>query len=424
MNSTSSINTADAVLQAPGQGDLARADSRAGQGTFVSPVGSVLGRTALASYVLLFLGYPVFSELLKYLGKNPVEIGYFTKAALLAFGLYAMVALWVRGGRFRINAVDLFFLIYLAYISAINAFGYAHGYGEIGIGNFSFILKFACIYLIARSLDVSRFGGGITWMFYLFSAFVIAKSLGNDFTFYYGPDPGVATVSEYDYQGTGLCYIAMFFLVVARQQGGLLHRLFIYGLCVLSLLFIGARSELLGVMVSIAFLEFLLARSKFFFLVMALVVMALGAAVIYNYPWLLGERGMTIVQLFSGDIILDRSALERLEFSYRAMEAIAGNPVMGDFASYPPGEYAHNVLSIWVDYGVFGFLLAMFLFMVVILAVLVQKREMPRQAFVFCFFVLFFLVFMLGLAKNYNFQLIPVGLGLISAILFSSKRVS
>ncbi len=39
-----------------------------------------------------------------------------------------------------------------------------------------------------------------------------------------------------------------------------------------------------------------------------------------------------------------------------AINTIAANPVLGDYASYPAGDYAHNVLSAWVDLGLFGFI--------------------------------------------------------------------
>jgi hypothetical protein len=44
-----------------------------------------------------------------------------------------------------------------------------------------------------------------------------------------------------------------------------------------------------------------------------------------------------------------------------ARQTISASPIFGDYASYTPGHYAHNILSAWVDLGLFGFvyLLAM-----------------------------------------------------------------
>jgi hypothetical protein len=39
-----------------------------------------------------------------------------------------------------------------------------------------------------------------------------------------------------------------------------------------------------------------------------------------------------------------------------ARQTIAAHPILGDYASYAPGYYSHNVLSAWVDLGLFGFL--------------------------------------------------------------------
>ena len=40
----------------------------------------------------------------------------------------------------------------------------------------------------------------------------------------------------------------------------------------------------------------------------------------------------------------------------RAVLTIRQNPLAGDFASYKLGEYAHNGLSLWVDFGLPGIL--------------------------------------------------------------------
>ena len=36
------------------------------------------------------------------------------------------------------------------------------------------------------------------------------------------------------------------------------------------------------------------------------------------------------------------------------MQTIAAHPLLGDYASYAPGYYSHNILSAWVDLGLFG----------------------------------------------------------------------
>jgi hypothetical protein len=59
-----------------------------------------------------------------------------------------------------------------------------------------------------------------------------------------------------------------------------------------------------------------------------------------------------ILQLL--DLSHSSSAVARQHFSQNALQTISENPVFGDFASYPDGHYAHNVLCAWVDFGLFG----------------------------------------------------------------------
>jgi hypothetical protein len=61
------------------------------------------------------------------------------------------------------------------------------------------------------------------------------------------------------------------------------------------------------------------------------------------------------VQLF--DLSHSSSAVAREHLASNAWRTITENPIFGDFASYPDGHYAHNILCAWVDFGLPGFLL-------------------------------------------------------------------
>jgi hypothetical protein len=55
------------------------------------------------------------------------------------------------------------------------------------------------------------------------------------------------------------------------------------------------------------------------------------------------------------DLSQSTSANKRHHLTVYAMQTIAAHPILGDYASYKPGYYSHNVLSAWVDLGLFGF---------------------------------------------------------------------
>jgi hypothetical protein len=45
---------------------------------------------------------------------------------------------------------------------------------------------------------------------------------------------------------------------------------------------------------------------------------------------------------------------ERAIFLDRALSTVRSEPFLGEFGSYPPGTYAHNAVSVWVDFGLAG----------------------------------------------------------------------
>jgi O-antigen ligase len=66
----------------------------------------------------------------------------------------------------------------------------------------------------------------------------------------------------------------------------------------------------------------------------------------------------------------------------QALETIAKYPLQGSYASYEPGSYAHNILSAWVDLGLFGFLALVALLLWPLQRLLVQcflRRNMGQD---------------------------------------------
>jgi hypothetical protein len=55
------------------------------------------------------------------------------------------------------------------------------------------------------------------------------------------------------------------------------------------------------------------------------------------------------------DLSRSTSANKRHHLTLYAKQAIAAHPLLGGYASYQLGYYAHDVLSAWVDPGLFGF---------------------------------------------------------------------
>lgn len=159
------------------------------------------------------------------------------------------------------------------------------------------------------------------------------------------------------YQGIARSIIVMAVLVFSFYKG-FVERIAIMIVSVFILFFIGARSELYGFLFFC--LVYLLFRSvkNMKWLVFTVFVLAgifyFGSS---NSEWLSKSRQIEVTNLSEST-----SWQMRKEFQNTALNQIKDSPLFGYFggdlvANGCKGCEAHNVLSAWVTYGLFGFLL-------------------------------------------------------------------
>jgi hypothetical protein len=159
-------------------------------------------------------------------------------------------------------------------------------------------------------------------------------------------DPGSLST----YQGFARSYLVTFLCVIAYTRG-LPLRALLYAIGAGSLFLNTARSEFVALLFAIPIIEFYFARQKILFI---LVLAALAALVSMNFDLLLAQLpNNRILELL--DLSQSTSAIARHRLGIHAMQTISAYPIFGDYASYAPGHYAHNILSAWVDLGMFGF---------------------------------------------------------------------
>jgi O-antigen ligase len=134
-------------------------------------------------------------------------------------------------------------------------------------------------------------------------------------------------------------------------------RLVLYAIAVAALFLNGARSELVAALCVLPMIE--LYRAKHWFPYLYVVLLVFGLANID--PQFLANRfpESRVWELFN--LSQSSSAAARHELTEHALRTIAEHPVLGAYASYPPGGYSHNILSAWVDLGVFGFVYMLFM---------------------------------------------------------------
>mgnify|MGYP006331453811 FL=1 len=124
------------------------------------------------------------------------------------------------------------------------------------------------------------------------------------------------------------------------------------------------------------------------------------------------------------------SVMARSELSDAAIVTIVENPLLGDYGSYAlatgggVGSYAHNLLSAWVDLGVFGFILYVASFLFMGLAIFnAQTKEKDEDVLLNIVVGLFFFTIpLMLLSKDYGYLLFGLTIGFVARMIDVSRR--
>ena len=316
----------------------------------------------MTAFLALFPGFFFYHTALGLGSMGAFLGGYFAPVSVLFAGpLCFIYAYQVRHDRNQLTRSDLFFNLYIAYflcVVAVNAIAGAnphivanHILGVLFTVNLFFIFKFTDFG--RRSFRIAAFASMVAM-----SAIVFAFSV--DGSFYLAP-LGAAKNPESlaTYQGFSRSYLLTFAVVIAytRPMG---LRVLLYCMAAPTLFVNTARSEFVAMLVMVPIVELYHARRK---MLITFVFVALIFFIYVNLDTLLSLLPSSrILELL--DLSHSTSANKRQQLSEYALHTIARYPVFGDYASYPPGLYSHNVLSAWVDTGLFGFLFVLALVIV------------------------------------------------------------
>jgi hypothetical protein len=305
------------------------------------------------AFILLFPGFFFYQTLLG-LGLIGAFLGgYFTLVALvLTPSLIFSCRAAVKAHKIVVSQLDLFcflFIIYWCLILAINVAGGADT--MIAQRHLQSIIFCVDTYIIFRmsNFNHKKLIVLLVVSLLVMSAITIYMSIDG---FFYLQALGQAKNPESlaTYQGFARSYIYTYLIVVslARSIGA---RFILYGLATTTLFLNGARSEFSAVLFSIPLIELYYTKHKLATIIpIVLVLMAFmmnAEAIVGMLP-----ENRTLQLL---DLSHSTSAMARRNLSSDAWRTITENPIFGDFASYPDGHYAHNVLGAWVDFGIVGF---------------------------------------------------------------------
>ncbi|MFP5391334.1 MAG: hypothetical protein ACLGI6_07285 [Gammaproteobacteria bacterium] len=314
-------------------------------------MGHVVG---MAAFLALFPGFFFYHTLLGLGRIGAVLGGFFAPVALLAApGLLFVYAYRLRHGTRQLTGSDVYFILYLAYFLCIVFVNAVAGSNMQIVGNHLLCILFMVdLFLIFKFTDFAdptfRKLGWISLL--AMSTIVFAYSV--DGSFYLAP-LGTAKNPESvaTYQGFSRSYLLTFAVVVAFTRARWL-RVLLYCLAAPTLFVNTARSEFVAMLVMAPIIELYFAKRK----LLVAAVCVLGFTLVYaNLDQLLALLPSNrILELL--DLSQSTSANKRHHLTVYALQTIEHYPILGDYASYQPGLYSHNVLSAWVDTGLFGFL--------------------------------------------------------------------
>jgi hypothetical protein len=310
-------------------------------------------RLPQVAFLLLFPGFFFYHSALGLGYIGAFAGGFFTPAALALILplLFAYAGQLHRSG--GPGPGELAFFGFMLYLGAMWVVQVAAGAdGSITRSHLLFLLDAVVVFIIFRLLDVRAVSLHRSALVCLLLMSAIVFTFAQDGMFYLGAlglarDPeSVAT-----YQGFSRSYLFVYLVVIVRVQSRS-ARLPLYLLAGATLYVNGARSEFVAMLSSVPLIELYRARQR------ARLLVLLGAAglvvklaIVYGTQYLPENRTLELL-----DLSQSSSATLRHQLNAQALETIANHPIQGSYASYAPGSYAHNILSAWVDLGVFGFL--------------------------------------------------------------------
>ncbi|MNL34272.1 hypothetical protein D3C87_1562360 [compost metagenome] len=158
-----------------------------------------------------------------------------------------------------------------------------------------------------------------------------------------------------------------------------------------------------------------------------MLLVALGIAGLIALLWLAHTMfgtlpGSRILGL--SDINDDPSVIARAALTTNAWLSISNAPIMGNYGSYLPGNYAHNILSAWVDMGYAGLVTLVLLLVFAGTSLILAYQHMIRTpVFLVTAALLAANLVLLLVAKHYTYQLLPIALGAYRSLRLQNARM-
>lgn len=389
---------------------LATRDSRVGRATLI------------LAFLLLFPGFFFYNFLLGTGRIPPFLGGFFTPVSVLF--VLPMVVLYVsqlKRDRARLSRSELHFGLFFVFFMIVIVANAATGANMlIVVGHLLGILFMVNTLIMFKMIDFEDREFRVPAMLCLLgmSAIVFIFSIDGSFRLD-ALNIAKNTDSLSTYQGFARSYLVTFLAIIAYTRS-LPLRILLYASGAGTLFLNTARSEFVAFMFAIPIIEFYFTRQKILFI---LVLAFIATMISMNFDQILGQLpNNRILELL--DLSHSTSATARHHMKVHAIQTISTYPILGDYASYAPGHYAHNVLSAWVDLGLFGFtyMLAILIFPAIFMFVTGFFSKKVNGDFVLGFALACITVLLLATSHFFTDMLIGATVGTYSKHYYRKKH--
>jgi hypothetical protein len=376
----------------------------------------------MLAFLALFPGFFFYHALLGLGQIGAVLGGYFAPVSLLVAGPLAFFyAYKVRREANRPGTAEVFFLLFLAYfLTLVGIHAAAGANATIVTGHLLGALFIINLFFIFRLTDFSRRDVRVAAIASLAGMSAIVFAFSVDGAFYLAP-MGTAKNPESlaTYQGFSRSYLLTFMVVITACRS-LPLRMLVYAIGAPTLFLNAARTEFVALLFLIPLVEFYFAQRKL--LLVAALAIVLAVLALYLDALLALLPNNRILELL--DLSHSTSANKRHHLTMYAMNTISQFPVFGDYGSYTPGFYSHNMLSAWVDTGLFGFLFLLALMLLPTLTMLVRGyfRSRPSTVFLLPFTLACVTLLLLATSHYFTDMLIGATLGAYSTYRYGRKH--
>lgn len=306
------------------------------------------------AFFLLFPGFFFYQTLLGLGVINAFLGGYFAIISLtIILPLIFFYIIDIKKGNSYFSTTDLYFSIFIIYFFFVVAINFTSGADtKIAQKHLLSIIYFTNIFIIFKLIDLNDKNLKIISISGLMIMSVIIFYFSVDGSFYLaslGTSKNPESVATY--QGFSRSYLLTFVVTIAFVKL-MTTRILIYSIAAAALFLNSARSEFVAMLFLIPIIEIYYAKQKFN---MALAIFLILAVIGLNFEYIINILPSNRI-LELADLSNSSSANLRHHLTLQAIHTINENPILGDYASYKSGDYSHNILSAWVDLGLFGFI--------------------------------------------------------------------